>query len=181
MADDLVTVQTFPTLPAAEAARLHLEAAGIQVFLADAETVNMDWLLGNAIGYIKLQVHRSQAEAAREALAGIGPPPTPPAPEPSAVPERAVCLACGADLPTDRPECPACGWSYADKEGTLLQESLAAPESPEEPEPAEPAGGLATFRSIRRPVVLLFLWPLLVMAGMLALALLGLLVRFLFP
>jgi len=35
---------------------LQLEGNGITVFLADAETVNMDWLLGNAIGNIKLQV-----------------------------------------------------------------------------------------------------------------------------
>jgi hypothetical protein len=64
MTDDLVTVGQYQFLAEAEAARMHLDAEGIPAFLSDAETVNMDWLLGNAIGYIKLAVPRGQADAA---------------------------------------------------------------------------------------------------------------------
>src|SRR6266481_9408938 len=64
MEDQLVTVETYQFLPEAQAAKLRLEGNDIQVFLADAETVNMDWLLGNAIGNIKLQVPAEQADHA---------------------------------------------------------------------------------------------------------------------
>ena len=69
MADELVTVATFEVLPPAELTCARLKAAGIPAFLADAETVYMDWALGNALGYIKLQVPRAQAEKALTLLA----------------------------------------------------------------------------------------------------------------
>src|SRR5262245_2038280 len=53
---DLVTVATFRFVHEAELAKLHLTEEGIQSFIMDAETVTMDWLLGNAIGNIKLRV-----------------------------------------------------------------------------------------------------------------------------
>src|SRR5262249_18282199 len=68
-ADDLVTVATFRFAHEAEFGKLRLEAAGVTAFIADAETVAMDWLLGNAIGNIKLQVPRSRAEEAATILA----------------------------------------------------------------------------------------------------------------
>src|SRR5713101_6556615 len=68
MEDQLVTVETYQFLPQAQAAKLQLEGNGITVFLADAETVNMDWLLGNAIGNIKLQVPAEQVEKALNLL-----------------------------------------------------------------------------------------------------------------
>jgi hypothetical protein len=71
MADDLVTVARFQFLPEADAARAYLEGEGLRVFLADYETVNMDWLLGNAIGNIKLQVISSQADKALALLESI--------------------------------------------------------------------------------------------------------------
>jgi hypothetical protein len=36
--------------------------------LSDENTVSMDWLLSNAIGGIKVQVHPKDAEAARRVL-----------------------------------------------------------------------------------------------------------------
>src|ERR1043165_3719990 len=62
--EELVTVASFQLANEAELAKLHLEEAGIHSFLADVETVNWDWFLGQAIGYIKVQVLQSQAEAA---------------------------------------------------------------------------------------------------------------------
>lgn len=60
-------------LPAeAYAMRVHLEAAGIPVFLADELTVAMDWLLSNAIGGVKVQVPEHYAERATQLLVGFG-------------------------------------------------------------------------------------------------------------
>ena len=64
MADKLVTIATFRFLPEAEAIRMYPRGQGIASYLGDAETVNMDWLLGNASGFIKLQVASSHAARA---------------------------------------------------------------------------------------------------------------------
>jgi rubrerythrin len=112
MADELVTVQTYRFAPEAEAARMHLEGEGLTVFLADKEIVNMDWLLGVAVGNVKLQVPQSQAARARALLGEME----------AKRQERAegaddegtgVCLACGAAIPEQESKCPACGWTYA--------------------------------------------------------------------
>lgn len=108
--DDLITVATFRTAPEAELAKTALDAEGIESFIADAEMVTMDWLLGVAIGDVKIQVARRVAERARDFLASrrrvhdedepVGP---------------ATCLACGAVFPEEADQCPACGWSFEDK------------------------------------------------------------------
>ena len=114
----LVTVATFTTLPEAEAARLRFDSAGIPSIVVDAEIVNMDWLLGNAVGYIKLQVPRDRAAAAtalldqihaerRERIARAAEDPF--------APEEAACLACGTDMPDDAARCPSCGWTWQDE------------------------------------------------------------------
>src|SRR5690606_17970482 len=115
MSSDFVTIATFTTLPEAEAARMRIEAEGIPAVVTDAEIVNMDWLLGNAVGYLQLQGPPSNAPAAIALLAPI-------AAERSARLEReedddtddSTCLACGAELPEDADRCPACDWSWTD-------------------------------------------------------------------
>jgi hypothetical protein len=67
-ADEPVTVAQYPFRPAAESARLRLEAEGIPAFLSDAEIVDMNWLLGTAVGWIKLQVPAADAERAATVL-----------------------------------------------------------------------------------------------------------------
>lgn len=62
--EPLVTVAQCSLPPEAHAMRLHLEEAGIPVFLADEFTITMDWLLSNAIGGVKVQVPASFAEQA---------------------------------------------------------------------------------------------------------------------
>jgi hypothetical protein len=52
-------------------AQSRLEAEGFHVYLADEQTVNMDWLLANAIGGIKLQVAEHDATRAHQILAAI--------------------------------------------------------------------------------------------------------------
>ncbi len=169
MNNELVTVEKYQFLPQAESARIAMQSEGIEAFLADAETVNTDWMLGNAVGYIKLQVRQSQADAAlaildqmrmrrdeREIL--LGP----------ADPEK--CLACGAELRPKNPECPQCGWSYAADEEVLDQDDAASPPHDVEPattgddsmtgdEPAAGASVMTSLLSLKRPLIIMFLIP----------------------
>lgn len=117
---DLVTVASFNSLAEAGVARGALEAEGIPAFTADVETASMDWRLVQAVGWIKLQVPKAQAEQAvrvieaarrldaarREAEELQGGDPL----ASSGGDER--CLACNAILPESETVCPACGWSY---------------------------------------------------------------------
>jgi hypothetical protein len=111
MSDELVTIATFQFLPKAQASKLLLESEGLTVFLLDAELVNTDWFLANAIGNIKLQVPQSQAEAAMSLLEESHGE-NPQADNSSDDSDADQCLGCGATLPDDATTCPACGWSY---------------------------------------------------------------------
>jgi len=111
MDSDAVTVGTFRFVYEAELARLHLEEAGIRGFITDAEVVNMDWFLGNAVGYVKVQVARHDAETAVAILAEKLPVPSAAA---NAEDDTTTCLACGTTLPPGDSTCPTCGWSYGD-------------------------------------------------------------------
>ena len=66
--DDLVTVATFSTPHEAHIARNALDAAGIRAVVTDGETVAMDWLLSNAIGGVKVQCRRMDAERAAKLI-----------------------------------------------------------------------------------------------------------------
>ncbi len=112
---ELVTVATFPLLNAAELARLHLAEEGIAGVLLDAETVNMDWMLGNALGYIKLQVQRRDAAAALEIINRLAPSPASRASDDADEDEVILCLACGLEIPEDQTRCSGCGWSFSDE------------------------------------------------------------------
>jgi Putative prokaryotic signal transducing protein len=68
MTVELVIIERFPFVPEAKAARDLLTDQGIPAFLSDERTINVNWLLGNAIGYIKLQVPSDQVEKARSVL-----------------------------------------------------------------------------------------------------------------
>lgn len=107
MEEKLVTIATYRFANEAELAKMHLEDAGITAFLADVEVVNMDWLLGNAIGNIKLQVAQAQAEPAAALLAGLTKPRSADPPDEDAEQtEDVLCLACGEEMPEIRIEMP---------------------------------------------------------------------------
>lgn len=113
MSNELVTLATYRSAPKADLARALLAEEGIQAFVADATAVTADWFLGNAVGYVKLEVPASQADAALELLRrhpqllDTGPPT---APDEDGTTK---CLACGAEMPDDDDDvCPACGWTY---------------------------------------------------------------------
>src|SRR5205085_12654012 len=99
MTDKLVTVDSFQFLPEAEAARMQLEAEGIRSFLANAQTVTTDWFLGNAIGYIQLQVAADQAEAAQAILENMHALQKLHETESGEEVEIPACLSCGAEIP----------------------------------------------------------------------------------
>ena len=109
MSEELVVVANYSKLMEAESAKLRFEAEGFTPFLADAETVNMDWLLGNAIGNVKLQVPSSQADGASALLLTMREERLRHAGE-----TDEHCLSCGAVLPESAAACPACGWSFAE-------------------------------------------------------------------
>jgi rRNA maturation endonuclease Nob1 len=106
MPRDFVTLMTFLNVADAEVKRLLLEEEGIKTYLTDAEIVSMDWLLGNAVGSIKLQVATADAERAVDILKNA-PPSTPASPG-----KDNQCLACGAMMTEDEDVCPKCGWTY---------------------------------------------------------------------
>jgi ribosomal protein L40E len=115
MADDLVIVETYRTLPEAEAARIFLEAEGIPVFLADKEAVSVDSILGPVFGLIKLRGPASAAERAAHLLSEMR------ARQAERVAElenseETVCLTCGATMSAGEATCRSCGWSYASGE-----------------------------------------------------------------
>ena len=64
----LVTVATFSYPTQAYVPKARLEAEGIRVFLADEQTITMNWLYSNAIGGVKLQVREPDVERALEIL-----------------------------------------------------------------------------------------------------------------
>jgi hypothetical protein len=55
----------------AELAKSALEAAGIEAYLTDDQTVRMDWLAWRALGGIKLRIRQTDWNVAEEILAGI--------------------------------------------------------------------------------------------------------------
>ena len=64
----LVTIATFSYPTEAYIPKTKLEAEGIWSFVADADTVTMNWLYSNAIGGVKLQVRKEDVEKALEIL-----------------------------------------------------------------------------------------------------------------
>jgi hypothetical protein len=66
--DDLATAAVFGDLTQAQAARLHLEAAGIPAFLADETIAGSIFVWSPAVGGIKLQVPASRLDEALRAL-----------------------------------------------------------------------------------------------------------------
>jgi hypothetical protein len=63
-----VTVATFWNPVEAHVLCGRLQAAGVRAYVADEETVAMDWLLANAVGGIKVQVAEVDAARAQQVL-----------------------------------------------------------------------------------------------------------------
>lgn len=65
---DWVTIARYDLPYEAQIARARLQAEGIDTFIADEHTINMQWLYANALGGVKLQVKARDAGWAAEIL-----------------------------------------------------------------------------------------------------------------
>ena len=70
---NLVTLRQFRDIPAALLAKSILDSEGIECFLADENTIRMDWLWSNLLGGVKLWVREEDAAKAAELLAQESP------------------------------------------------------------------------------------------------------------
>lgn len=111
-ADRFITITTFVSPLEAEASQLGLEAEGIPAMLQDANTIQMDPLLGVAIGDVKLQVPQSQAGLAIDLLEQIRTKRIERSKLRDDAPTKDRCLACDAEMPENQEACPNCGWSW---------------------------------------------------------------------
>ena len=112
MSEKLVKVEKYGNVSEAELARVHLEAAGIPAFLANAQMVTTEWILGNAIGYILLEVPEDHAAAAVEVLDEFRAHHKLTVSQESLAPGETDCLQCGAVFEPGTSTCASCGWSY---------------------------------------------------------------------
>ena len=92
LADDYAVVATFSMPYEAQIARASLQAAGIDALIADEHTINMDWFYSNALGGVRLLVHKSQLAEARELVAADFSAELPEADTP------VRCPACGSEI-----------------------------------------------------------------------------------
>ena len=87
------TVATYATVGEAEAALSALDAAGIEAFVADENTISVDWMYSQAIGGVKVLVNEEDLDEAREVLASTAEPE-----EANPVTEAEVrCPRCGSN------------------------------------------------------------------------------------
>lgn len=63
--NSLITVATYSFPHEAEIARATLESQDILAFVADAHTINMQWLYSDAMGGVRVQVQQKNFEAAK--------------------------------------------------------------------------------------------------------------------
>lgn len=83
----MTTIATFTKPEEAHLLRMRLEAVGIEAFIQDENLIQIDMLLSNAIGGVRVQVADEEVQAVRELLkedVGIAPE-------------------------SDAPRCPKCG------------------------------------------------------------------------
>ena len=158
MTERFVTIDQYQFLPEADAVRIHMLAEGLTAQLADAETVSTDWALGNAIGYIKLQVPESQVEKARRMPGELRARRKAREEAPVDTTDAGRCLACDAKLQPDQATCPDCGWSYADAEG---EESTDSEDALPAPSAEKPESVMDNLRDLKGLLVLMLLAPIL--------------------
>lgn len=85
------TVATFSFPYEAHIARARLQAEGVPAFVADENTINMQWLYSDALGGVRVQVPAEHLTKAREILA------------------HDYSADLEAEQGADNTRCPACG------------------------------------------------------------------------
>ena len=117
-----VTIGDCGLLSEAETYKVLLLQEGFEVFLRDAELANTNWFMGNAYGYIKIQVPNDQAEAAATFLQKLRDKHRARQDADADNNSGEVCLACGAEMTPTETTCQACGWSYGTSQEDQEQE-----------------------------------------------------------
>jgi hypothetical protein len=173
MTDELVTIGSYEFVAEAEVAQMFLRENGVNTFLRDQSIIAMDWLLGNAIGYVKLQVPQSQFETARELLATLTEGSTSDG-EGTSVRSR-VCSSCGLVLDGVTEICPAC--SEADTESEQVSTDAKSEAGAEWEDDEERRGIMSQVRSLKKPIFWLVLLPILCGLALAAVAVLQSLLR----
>jgi hypothetical protein len=121
VSENLKTLATYPTPLEADLVKNRLEAAGIQTFVADEETVGWLWHLGSAMQGVKVLVAEADIPRAVKILEDLQPPQVP---EP---PRRTwSCPKCGAEVDAELEVCWACGTTAEGIEDADFQNAEAA-------------------------------------------------------
>ena len=113
MPRDLVTVATWPNTEEAHAAKNYLADNGIRAVLGNEQLVGNLWHLGNATGWVKLDVEEANAERARTLLRD--------APARHAGPPSSDwrCANCRESVPKQFEVCWKCGAERGDATSSL--------------------------------------------------------------
>jgi len=69
----MITIASFSKPENAHLLRMRLEAGGVTAYILDENTVQMDWLISNAIGGVRVQIAEEDIENAREILSEVLP------------------------------------------------------------------------------------------------------------
>lgn len=64
----MITVARFSKPEEAHLLRMRLEAGGVSAHVQDENTIQMDWLVSNAIGGVRVQIDEEDIERAQEIL-----------------------------------------------------------------------------------------------------------------
>jgi len=139
MAENLKTLTTFTTPFEAEIVRNRLEAAGVQAFLGDEQTVGWLWHLGIALHGVKVMVAEADLPRALEILEEVQLPAA--ADRPS---QGWSCPKCGAEVDAEMEVCWACGTTADGTEDADFQdaETAVTAKGPKQPGPKGPPGAV---------------------------------------
>lgn len=146
--DTWVTLRNFENQPLAELAKIQLDDAGIPCRLINSEIVGMYPLLGNAVGYIPLQVPEDRLEAAAAVLGDAA----------VEIP-LSDCPRCGEPL-GQAAVCPMCGQIVEESPSPshFEREKVSAPdESESDDEPVESGLSLEGMRGFAKSAISAYL------------------------
>jgi len=176
MTEELVIIASYEFVAEAEIAQMVLRENGIDAFLRDQSILAMDWLLGNAIGYVKLQVPQSQVETAVALLATLKADSTGKSEANAA--NSHVCATCGLVLGDHADPCPACSETDDEEELDVADDQddddpseEFVREHDEETEDEEHRGLMSRARALKKPFFLAWLLPALIALALTAAAL----------
>jgi hypothetical protein len=121
MAENLKTLAAFATPIEADIVRNRLEAAGVQAFLGDEQTVGWLWHLGTALQGVKVLVAEADLPRALALLQNLQVPQAEGGP-----PQAWSCPRCAAEVDGELEVCWACGTTADGVEDADFQDAEAA-------------------------------------------------------